>query len=75
MGRKLRIFGTILGSLLIAGGGSIHSAEEFYQGKIARFVVGFPPGGGFDTYTRLIARHKLEGGLIAKLKDILTPKK
>lgn len=33
------------------------SVEEFYKGKTVRFIVGFAPGGGFDTYTRLIARH------------------
>lgn len=31
--------------------------ENFYEGKTIRFVVGFSPGGGFDTYTRAIARH------------------
>ncbi|MGE0629128.1 MAG: Bug family tripartite tricarboxylate transporter substrate binding protein [Hyphomicrobiaceae bacterium] len=33
------------------------SADEFYKGKTVTFVVGFSAGGGFDTYTRLIARH------------------
>lgn len=32
-------------------------ADEFYKGRTIRFVVGFSAGGGFDTYTRLIARH------------------
>ena len=32
-------------------------AEEFYKGKTLRFVVGSAPGGGYDTYTRMIARH------------------
>jgi tripartite-type tricarboxylate transporter receptor subunit TctC len=32
-------------------------AEDFYKGKTLTFVVGFAAGGGFDTYTRLIARH------------------
>ena len=32
-------------------------ADEFYNGKTLTFVVGFSAGGGFDTYTRLIARH------------------
>lgn len=32
-------------------------AEDFYQGKTFRFIVGFSPGGGYDTYTRLIARY------------------
>jgi tripartite-type tricarboxylate transporter receptor subunit TctC len=33
------------------------SVEEFYQGKNIQFVVGGSAGGGYDTYTRLIARH------------------
>ena len=33
------------------------SADDFYKGKTLTFVVGFSAGGGFDTYTRLIARH------------------
>jgi len=33
------------------------SADDFYKGKTITFVVGFSAGGGFDTYTRLIARH------------------
>lgn len=32
-------------------------AEDFYKGKTLRFVVGSEPGGGYDTYTRTIARH------------------
>ena len=32
-------------------------AEDFYKNKTFRFIVGFSPGGGYDTYTRLIARY------------------
>ncbi len=32
-------------------------AEDFYKGKTVHLVVGTPPGGGYDTYTRTIARH------------------
>ncbi len=35
---------------------SFTGAAEFYKGKTVRLVVGAPPGGGFDTYTRVIAR-------------------
>jgi tripartite-type tricarboxylate transporter receptor subunit TctC len=33
------------------------AADDFYKGKTVRLIVGFSPGGGYDTYTRLIARH------------------
>jgi tripartite-type tricarboxylate transporter receptor subunit TctC len=33
------------------------SVEEFYKGKTIQFVVGGSAGGGYDTYTRLVARH------------------
>ncbi|MDH3445560.1 MAG: hypothetical protein OEN50_16660, partial [Deltaproteobacteria bacterium] len=32
-------------------------AEEFFAGKTLRFIVGASPGGGYDTYTRTVARH------------------
>ena len=33
------------------------TADDFYQGKTIRFIVGYAPGGGYDTYTRAIARY------------------
>ncbi|MBM4263342.1 MAG: hypothetical protein FJ145_18160 [Deltaproteobacteria bacterium] len=42
---------------LLIGLGAVSAQEQFYRGKILRIVVGFPPGGGYDTYSRLIARH------------------
>ncbi len=33
------------------------SAQEFYKGKTIRLIVGAAPGGGFDAYSRVIARH------------------
>jgi tripartite-type tricarboxylate transporter receptor subunit TctC len=32
-------------------------AQDFYAGKTLRIVVGFPAGGGFDTYSRVLGRH------------------
>ncbi len=32
-------------------------AEEFYSGKNIRFIVGFAAGGGYDAYTRTVARY------------------
>ncbi|MET0500270.1 MAG: hypothetical protein ABW172_01965, partial [Candidatus Binatia bacterium] len=36
------------------------SVDEFYKGKTIQFVVGGSAGGGYDTYTRLIARRFAE---------------
>jgi tripartite-type tricarboxylate transporter receptor subunit TctC len=36
--------------------GSAH-AQEFYKDKTITFIVGYSPGGIYDQYTRLIARH------------------
>lgn len=33
------------------------SVEGFYKGKTIQFIVGGSAGGGYDTYTRLIARY------------------
>lgn len=33
------------------------AAQPFYEGKTIRIIVAAPPGGGFDTYARLISRH------------------
>ena len=33
------------------------AAANFYRGKTVRMIVGFSAGGGYDAYTRLIARH------------------
>ena len=35
----------------------LHAAAPFYEGKTIRIIVGFSAGGGFDSYSRLIARH------------------
>ncbi len=48
---------TAVGLALFIGAAPRAVADEFFQGKNIRFIVGFSAGGGFDTYTRLIARH------------------
>ncbi len=35
---------------------SERAVADFYRGKTVRLIVGFAPGGGYDTYTRLISR-------------------
>lgn len=47
----------VIGLAFVVGASAGASSEEFYKGKTIRFVVGFSAGGGFDAYTRTIARH------------------
>jgi tripartite-type tricarboxylate transporter receptor subunit TctC len=37
--------------------GPAFGQEPFYAGKTVRIIVGFAPGGGYDLYSRTIARH------------------
>lgn len=34
-----------------------NAQEDFFKGKRIQFVVGYPPGGGYDLAARLVARH------------------
>ncbi len=43
--------------LLSASGANAQTAADFYKDKQIKFVVSSSAGGGFDTSTRLIARH------------------
>lgn len=36
---------------------TLHAQESFYRGKSVRIVVGSSPGGGYDLWARLLARH------------------
>jgi tripartite-type tricarboxylate transporter receptor subunit TctC len=33
------------------------AVSDFYAGKTLSLLAGFPPGGGYDTYLRVLARH------------------
>jgi tripartite-type tricarboxylate transporter receptor subunit TctC len=39
------------------GGYNEKAVADFYHGKTVRIVVGFSAGGGYDQYSRVIARH------------------
>jgi tripartite-type tricarboxylate transporter receptor subunit TctC len=41
----------------LSAAGSAASAQEFYQGKSLRIVVGSDTGGGYDAYARLLAQY------------------
>lgn len=49
------LIGMILASM--SSSADVSYAQDFYAGKTIRIVVGFPAGGGFDTYSRVIGRH------------------
>jgi tripartite-type tricarboxylate transporter receptor subunit TctC len=52
-----------VGIAAVVGAGapaSAQSVEEFYKGKTISLVIGYSPGGGYDTYARLVARFLTE---------------
>lgn len=51
------VAGIICGGFALLAAVPNSNADNFYQGKTVRFIVGAPAGGGYDTYTRAIARH------------------
>jgi tripartite-type tricarboxylate transporter receptor subunit TctC len=56
---KLTTFG-LTGALVLGAGAGPASADaiaDFYNGKRAQMLVGSSPGGGYDTYARMVTRH------------------
>jgi tripartite-type tricarboxylate transporter receptor subunit TctC len=51
---RLVAIGVLLG--FTTWGASAEAQEAFYQGKTIRLIVGLAPGGGYDLYSRVIAR-------------------
>ena len=49
--------GAAMVGLMLCGPRPTSAQEPFYQGKTIRIIVGTSAGGGFDTYTRTLARH------------------
>src|SRR5690349_1050911 len=56
----MRAFGTaslgLVAALSLAGAAPAPAAE-YYAGKTLEWIVGAPPGGGYDIYARVVARH------------------
>jgi tripartite-type tricarboxylate transporter receptor subunit TctC len=44
-------------ALLLSPPASAEVIEDFYRGKTISLYVGFPPGGGYDIYARVLASH------------------
>jgi tripartite-type tricarboxylate transporter receptor subunit TctC len=43
--------------LVVAVDARADAVSDFYKGKSINLIAGFPPGGGYDTYVRVLARH------------------
>ena len=56
MSRNL-IVGIALLWLGVAPAWSAESAQDFYKGKTITYIVATSPGGGYDSYGRLVARY------------------
>jgi len=58
MSLRLGPGGLVLAALLAASTAAVaQPAAELFKGRTIKIVVGFGPGGGYDLYARLLARH------------------
>jgi tripartite-type tricarboxylate transporter receptor subunit TctC len=53
--RRLAVVGTFGVSLMSPA--AADSVSDFFGGKTLSLITGFPPGGGYDSYIRVLARH------------------
>ncbi|MGH7825185.1 MAG: Bug family tripartite tricarboxylate transporter substrate binding protein [Candidatus Binatia bacterium] len=55
----IRIFASLLaiGASVFWFHPSLKAQDSFYKGKVVRIIVGASAGGGYDTYSRTLARH------------------
>ena len=54
---RIRILFTVITAATAIGLASTAQTQEFLKDKTLTFIVGYSPGGTYDQYTRLIARH------------------
>jgi tripartite-type tricarboxylate transporter receptor subunit TctC len=57
MKHSVKLAAVVIAVLLTPVVERVFAQTNFYDGKTIRFVVGFSAGGGYDAYTRTIARH------------------
>lgn len=55
--RRICAAGAAAAVLGLAGAAVAQSAEEFYRDKQVNLLVGYAPGGGYDSFARTLARH------------------
>src|SRR3954451_13029889 len=53
----MRVAGGIVGLVATLPAIAAAAAQDFYAGKQINLIVGEAPGGGYDSYARLLARH------------------
>jgi tripartite-type tricarboxylate transporter receptor subunit TctC len=56
-GHSTMLAGALAVATLFAAPAHAQSVAEFYAGKSITMAIGFAPGGGYDLYGRLVARH------------------
>lgn len=54
--RKMGLVVALVAALGLTAG-TAAAADDFFKGKTIRVIVGYAPGGGYDTYTRQVVRH------------------
>jgi tripartite-type tricarboxylate transporter receptor subunit TctC len=47
----------LISTVICALHGGSAAAADFYQGKTISLIIGYPVGGGYDTYSRLVSAH------------------
>ncbi len=52
-----RLLGGALALTALTSSAAAQSAADFYSGKTMSLVIGYPPGGGFDSSARILMRH------------------
>jgi tripartite-type tricarboxylate transporter receptor subunit TctC len=57
MKKQLKIVAALSALFLLTGLENAFAQTNFYEGKTIRIIVGFSAGGGYDIYSRTIARH------------------
>ncbi len=54
---RLAVWSVVAVLFAAAAAGAQERPDDFYRNRQMRIVVGFPPGGGFDLYARVLAEH------------------
>jgi tripartite-type tricarboxylate transporter receptor subunit TctC len=51
------LFSLLFGTAATTPSAAADPVADFYSHKTVALIAGFPPGGGYDTYVRVLARH------------------